>query len=651
MGDERGGGVSGRSGRALGWAALVVGLLAPALAGEAPRAIVVSWDGAGDEVVDRLLAEGRLPAVAALAERGLAASWVRSSFPSKTAAAHAAIWTGTWAAGSGITANEVPLLPRAEHTLLDFQSGFSSLAATGEPLFLTAALAGRRVVALSATQSIPATPLRERLRRRGVAEDRLTVVGGFESPLASAEAIDAAAFGPARPGWNGVAHRQGAREAVLRVAGTTFHLLLYDDPADPVRGLDRLLVRVGSRDRRRASAEAVLAAHPAGAEPAAWSPPFCVVDGSRHANTFFRLFDLAPDGSRVLLYRRAAYALSGAIAPADLAAYEKAYPGFQDSGFAAYVRGDLGATLGDGGSGEAERRVLEIVAFDVQLLTAGATFALRAWQPDLLFHYALEADDAGHAWMGMLDSRAPGYDAALAERVWPFYARVFELLDRWLGALVAAAPPETIVALVSDHGHAGVRRWVYVNRILEEAGLLAWDAAGRVDLARTAVAAPFSDFQLRVNGTERRGGIVPPEDRAAVLRRATAALLAARDPENGAAVVRLVARPEEVPAYGIAGPLAGDLLFDLAPGYYLRTGRSGVAVTPSDRADGGGEHGFWPERREMQAIFYAAGPGIAAGARPGEIRAIDIAPTLAHLLGLPAPAQATGRVLGEAVAR
>lgn len=640
-----------RWGRALAWAALVVGGLTPAFAGELPKAIVVSWDGAGDEGIDRLLAEGRLPTVAALAERGLAASSVRSSFPSKTAAAHAAIWTGTWAAGNGITANEVPLLPRAEHTLLDFQSGFSSLAATAEPLFVTAALAGRRVVALSATQSIPAAPLRARLRERGVPEERLTVVGGFENQLAPGEAIDAAAFGPVRLGWNGVARCRGAREAVLQVAGTPVYLLLYDDPADPLRGLDRLLVRVGNRDRRRASAEAVLVAHAAGSEPGGWSPPLEVTDGTRHANTFFRLFDLAPDGSRVLLYRRAAHALSGAIAPADLAAYEKAYPGFQDSGFAAYVRGDLGATIGNGGSGEAERRVLEIVAFDLQLLTAGSTFALRAWQPDLLFHYALEADDAGHAWMGMLDSRAPGYDVALAERVWPFYARVFELLDRWLGALVAAAPPETIVALVSDHGHAGVRRWVYVNRILEEAGLLAWDGEDRIDLARTAIAAPFSDFQLRVNGTERRGGIVPPEGRAAVLARATAALLAARDPANGAAVVRLVARPEEVPAYGIAGPLAGDLLFDPAPGYYLRIGRSARAVTASDRAVGGGEHGFWPERREMQAIFYAAGPGIAAGARPGEIRAIDIAPTLARLLALPAPAQATGRVLGEAVAR
>jgi arylsulfatase A-like enzyme len=52
----------------------------------------------------------------------------------------------------------------------------------------------------------------------------------------------------------------------------------------------------------------------------------------------------------------------------------------------------------------------------------------------------------------------------------------------------------------------------------------------------------------------------------------------------------------------------------------------------------------------MHAIFYAAGPGIRPGARPGEVRLIDVAPTLARLLGLPVPPQATGRVIEEALA-
>jgi predicted AlkP superfamily phosphohydrolase/phosphomutase len=638
-------------------AVAVVLLLAGGPAGAAgppaAKAIVISWDGAGDREVDRLLAEGRLPALAALAARGLAAEWSRSSFPSKTAAAHAALWTGAWAAGNGIPSNEVPLLPPERHTLLERRAGFDSAALTAEPLYVTAARAGRRVVALAATQSVPPGRWLEQLRQEGVPAGRLAVLGGFEQEVAGGTVVDAAAFGPRQRGWTGLPRHlaaRTAREATVVLGEETLHLLLFDDPGDPVRGLDSLLVRVGSRDRRRAGAELRLSPRPAGGEPRGWSAPLRVRRGDLAGNTFLRLFELAPDGSRVLLYLRRAHALLGTVEPAEMAAYEAACPGFQDSGFAAYQQGALGVPLAAGGDGEAERRVLEIVAFDTGLLAAGSEFVLRAWRPDLMLHYSLLADDAGHAWMGLLDPAAPGHDPALAARLWPFYAGVFERLDGWLGALVAAAPPETVVAVVSDHGLAGVHRLVNVNRILEEAGLLAWDGAGRLDLSRTRAAAPFSDFMVRINGRERPGGIVAPEEREEVLRRAAAALLGASDPEVGGSPVRLVVRPAEVPGFGLAPPLAGELLFDLAPGYYPWLGRADVSVSASPRTTGSGEHGFWPERRDMHAIFYAAGPGIRPGARPGEVRLIDVAPTLARLLGLPVPPQATGRVIEEALA-
>ena len=64
-----------------------------------------------------------------------------------------------------------------------------------------------------------------------------------------------------------------------------------------------------------------------------------------------------------------------------------------------------------------------------------------------------------------------------------------------------------------------------------------------------------------------------------------------------------------------------------------------------------GIHGLDPQRPEMQAGFVVAGPGVAAGAALGAIRQIDVAPTLAALLGLDPPAQATGRVLTDALAK
>lgn len=63
--------------------------------------------------------------------------------------------------------------------------------------------------------------------------------------------------------------------------------------------------------------------------------------------------------------------------------------------------------------------------------------------------------------------------------------------------------------------------------------------------------------------------------------------------------------------------------------------------------DGGG-HGYDPELPEMGAIFFALGRGVPAAARLGVVRAIDVAPTAAALLGIDPPAQSEGAPLFSA---
>jgi hypothetical protein len=134
-----------------------------------------------------------------------------------------------------------------------------------------------------------------------------------------------------------------------------------------------------------------------------------------------------------------------------------------------------------------------------------------------------------------------------------------------------------------------------------------------------------------------------------VLGRLAAVLLDVRDPDTGRGVVRSVADPRRWgrdPAIG--GPQGGDLYVDLEPGFApsaaLR-GKTVESVVPR------GEHLQDPRRPEMLASFAIAGPGISAGAGLGVIRQIDVAPTLAALLGISPPAQSVGGVLCGALAR
>ena len=60
-----------------------------------------------------------------------------------------------------------------------------------------------------------------------------------------------------------------------------------------------------------------------------------------------------------------------------------------------------------------------------------------------------------------------------------------------------------------------------------------------------------------------------------------------------------------------------------------------------------GEHGFGLDCPQARTLLWLAGPGIRRGERIERARLVDIAPTLAHALGL-SLSQAQGRVLSEA---
>lgn len=643
------------------------------------KLIVISWDGGADWVIDRLLDEGRLPHLARLAANGVRADYSVTSYPSKTAVGHSSVWTGTWPDVSGISGNWVPLGPapsgeRPEYTILEQRSGFDARSLTAEPLYVTAALADKKVVVLSATQSYPPGPHVERLTAAGK-EDNLVSFSGFEHTLASGvllgpDDLDPAVLIPTEAEtshWTQLpSYRGQPLEARLQVADTHFFFLLFDSTADPVDGFDTVLIRNGSRDAEQATDATVLKPRPAAAADdlnldtqdflrrdnfAGWSPPMRVDKGPRWANTFFRLFELTPNAAGFALYQRKVSQLDGHSSDAQLADYLRAYPGFHDDAFSAYSHGLFGAPVFDAGDGSAERRLLEVVAHDTQLLIEGSRFALETWQPDVLFHYSPMTDSAGHLLLGMLDSAMPDYDAERAAALWPVYIRTFQLLDAWLGALQDMALPETVIALVSDHGMDAIHSEVFPNRILQDAGLFRRTDDGRIDLAHTQILAPpWSDFFVVVNDQRWKDGqAMTPNERAAVLERAREAFLDAKDPRTGKHLVWRVFTAEEAPGLGLGGPKGGDLYLDFASGYYPRSVPSDSVVALPRGGGSLGMHGYWPQRRRMHAIFYAAGPGLRAGVEIPGVRHIDIAPTLSHVLGIPPPADATGHLLGSAL--
>ncbi len=567
----------------------------------ARRVVLLSFDGGADWIVDRLIERGTAPQFAALAREGAAADSMVSVIPSLTAVAHGTLWTGAFPRLHGVTDNNMPMTPTREHTLLERRSGFLSDVLRAEPIWSTAAAAGRRVLVVQATGGYPF---------RRVFPDRLTQFDVYADEL--------------------------LRNALVRgqLQRGAFRFRIGDTNAELRRAsADALTLRVASVEselslsRRR------------------YSPPLPVQVDGREGLVRVGLVDYDAATGRVLLLRGDVSQVH-TTHPEQLAPFlAEAGITFGEIGAGHYTAGRFGPTLAEGGSGDAERRLVSATHANQEYFDGGLRYAAR--QPwDLLLLYVPNLDVAGHALVGMLDPDTPGHDAALAERVWPFYEEMFKRCADDFVASIRELLPDATVVIGSDHGVDGNSRQWFPNAVLRAAGLL-HEVNGTPDLARTRALFLYGHGGgIFINSTGHKGGIVEDADREAVTRAVTAALLSARDPEGGGPLVRAVVSTDvDGEALGIGGPVAPDIYFDSTPGYYANATFGAPALTAPVRPSRQGNHGPFPTRRRLHGIFYAAGPGVKAGARPGLIRQVDVAPTVARLLGIPPPAQSVGRAL------
>jgi predicted AlkP superfamily phosphohydrolase/phosphomutase len=585
--------------------------------------------------IHEMLRQGKLPNLAKLIEGGAFADDVTAVFPSLTAPGFAALLTGASPKITGITGLRVPRTPRKEFTILESAGGFNPTLQRAETIFTAAERAGRKVVSLH-------VPFGGEKSRLGV------YLQGYSGTTARDGVVHRRnSKAQAAASWlNLPASAAPPLELAFAIGASSLLGLLIDDPADPQDGYDTLLV-TGARDGREVKAMLKPGAAGPGGE-LLWSQPITVNTGAgQGATTYLRLFDLKSDGSDFFLYytRPLRQAMSH---PELLEGTNPTVRAFIGNGaWQVYRQGTFGRTIPNGGDGTAEARYLETVALVQHQLTEACRWALDQLPWDIFFAYTPYPDEAEHQWRGYLDPGLPGFRAELAGRLRPLLERVYRSSDELLGFLMERRPENTVLALISDHGVEGTNKVLYLNKVLQQAGFLALDAQGRVDLAKTKVIYPAIDNgYLLINSTERKSGIVTVEERAELVGRVRELLLGIRD--EGRQVVTSVedAQSDEATP-GIGGESGGDLYLDLLPGYRLDAKLNASEVIGSQEPHG--VHGFNPIRASMRTIMVLNGPGIKTGERLRAARLVDFAPTLAKLLSIPAPIDAIGSALQDAL--
>jgi len=626
-----------RSRRPAFWLCLICALAGslagvPAYGQPARKAIVLAWDGAVPAAVADFLREGKLPNLAALIAGGAFADDVRGAFPSKTAPGFASLMTGAWPRVTGISGNRVPRAPRDEFTMLESLPGFSGAPLRAEPIWAVAQRAGKKAI----VSHIPSFA--------GEKSEQLVRFAGYELIAGRDGVVTRRAFQARQPWEHEPASAAPTVEFVFTVGEGSFFGLLIDDPADPQPGYDTAVIS-DSRDGRRIQARLKAAPAAPGGE-LFWSPPVAInASGRPTANVYFRLFDLQPDGSDFFLYHtRPVRALD---LPAEVTASPTVRTFVGNGASILYQTGALGRTIASGGSGAAEARYLETMMFAQHQMIETNRWAMENLPWDVYLAYTPFPDEAEHAWRGFLDAALPGYRRETAEKLRPFLEQVYRSCDEHLGVLLAKRSSDVIVALVSDHGLQGAYKRVALNYALRDKALLAFDSQGRVDLTKTKVLYPaVNNGYLLINGVERKQGIVPREERNELLKAVRDILLALRDGDRPivSAVIDAVAEGE---ARGIGGDTGGDIYIELAEGYEFDARLNAPSLLTEIEPQG--VHGANPEQMSMRTVMALNGPGIRAGQKLKDIRIIDFAPTLAWLLDLPRPKDATGRVLFEAL--
>jgi 2',3'-cyclic-nucleotide 2'-phosphodiesterase (5'-nucleotidase family) len=685
-------------------ASLLIGLAAaPAAAAPPPsgkpstsKAILFSSDGMRPDLMEKFAAEGQMPTYASLMASGVRGdNGMTQAFPPNTGVGWYTIATGTYPSEHGSTNNT---FFRTGDTFSNRTSFSGANVLQADTIANAAERGGKKVAQIdwvggrAANITGPTVDFATFFSTRGV----------LAAPANADEQAGAAAFGisyqvaafAAAAGWTNVPAGDPAapsQQSVLTIATTfaaqnptrTYDVYVYDSIVDGTAAYDHvILVRSGAA-KDGALAATSLAVGDFNEVKLTGADGLINARAGQTAGFYTKLINLAPDLSSFKLYFTsverviASCATSACNALPAGGAGEDRLEKYLAEHAPTYIAADFAPLEGriiDEETYVQQGRDLEAAYSDAVL-----TYILGTLQPDTdlaMVGYPV-TDEFSHQFLGLtvptdMDGNANPYyddvngdgtkDNRLAIRE-GYIRSAYHEADAKLGLTRTFMGQDATVFAASDHGFAP--QWWAVNgtKVLADAtvhntvtnldvslhasGTSASNcAAATTDLAKACWAG--GTIQVYVNSTLPNGITY-----AAVRAAATSAFQNLTDPARPTAqVVTTVLQKEQLRNVDGSDSLhpnrSGDVVAVLRPPYQADAATPGVTIAFSQFF---GQHGYLPELVDiphsvnMHATFVASGPGIRKQAPVAGIRAIDLAPTLAFLLGIDGPQNARGKIL------
>jgi predicted AlkP superfamily pyrophosphatase or phosphodiesterase len=249
------------------------------------------------------------------------------------------------------------------------------------------------------------------------------------------------------------------------------------------------------------------------------------------------------------------------------------------------------------------------IIFRDHVWTQAAAHIIRRHRPNLMMFHLLALDSMQHRY----GPRTLAASAAMAH----LDTQVAEILK---AVADAGLTERTTVFVVSDHGFKAVKRQIRPNAALHAEGLLRMEQ-GKVTRAEA--------YSVPEGGTAIVY-VTVPDSSGALLARAKAVL-------KGLEGIDAIVEAEDFARYGLPPPSdtgqMGSLLLVAKDGYAF-SGDAAAPVVVDAPAGSVGSHGYVASDPDLRALFIASGRGIRRGVVLDTVDTIDIAPTMARLLGV-----------------
>ena len=240
------------------------------------------------------------------------------------------------------------------------------------------------------------------------------------------------------------------------------------------------------------------------------------------------------------------------------------------------------------------------------LIAATAIDIIQRHKPNLLLVHFIESDHAQH----------------IAGRSNPNLPDILHKLDGHIHDIIEATKKagiydQTTFIVHGDHGFADIHRMIAPNVLLAREGLITLDGKKVTD---------WKAFTQHTGGSAAVY-VKDPKD-TATLEKVHALLQEHAVDSSSNRLYRIVEKPELV---ALGGPRDASFYIEGELGVMF----SGAATGDFFRlATLQGNHGYLPTKPGLQTGFIAAGRGIKKGVILDSTRLVDVAPTIAQLLGV-----------------